>query len=102
MTRTYEPAIIDKFVEHLYRRANNAIATYSVFGVAIGLSAGYVLAGRLGEVATGRMPDEALCMLLFGGLAWSIGRDRAFALRARAQLALCQTRIAEQTRSLST
>lgn len=98
MAVTYDATIIQTFVERLYRRANNAIATYTLLGVGIGLSVGYILAGFLGEVARGRMPYEALCILLFGGIAYSVGRERSYALRVQAQLALCQTRIEENTR----
>ena len=98
MAVTYDGAMIRSFVERLYRRANNAVATYTLLGVGLGLSVGYILAGLLGEVSTGRMPYEALCILLFGGVAYSTGRDRALALRVQAQIALCQIRIEEQTR----
>ncbi len=98
MAVTYDAALIHTHVEGLYRRANNAIVTYALLGVGFGLSVGYILGGLLGEVARGRMPYEGLCILLFGGIAWSVGRDRAFALRVKAQLALCQTRIEENTR----
>ena len=98
MAVTYDGAIIQTFVERLYRRANNAVVTYTLVGVGLGLSVGYILAGLLGEVSQGRMPYEALCIILFGGIAYSVGRDRAFALRAQAQIALCQIRIEEHTR----
>lgn len=98
MTVTYDGAIIQTFVERLYRRANNAVATYTLIGVGIGLSVGYILAGLLGEMARGRMPYEGLCILLFGGIAYSVGKGRALALRVQAQLALCQMRIEESTR----
>ena len=98
MAVTYDAAIIQAFVERLYRRANNAVATYTLLGVGIGLSLGYILAGLLGEVARGRMPYEALCILLVGGIAYSVGRGRAVALRAQAQIALCQLRIEATTR----
>lgn len=98
MVVTYDATLIHTHVARLYRRANNAIVTYTLFGVGFGLTVGYVLAGLLGEVARGRMPLEGLCILLFGGIAWSVGRDRACALRVKAQLALCQTRIEGNTR----
>ena len=93
MAVSYDPTIVQTFVERLYRRANNAIATYTLVGVFAGLSAGYILAGLLGEVARGRMPYEGLCILLFGGIAYATGRDRSFSLRAQAQIALCLMRI---------
>lgn len=98
MPVAYDASLIHTHVERLYRSANNAVVTYALCGVGFGLSVGYILAGLLGEVARGRMPYEGLCILLFGGIAWSVGRDRAFALRVKAQLALCQTRTEERTR----
>ena len=98
MAVPYDPIIIQTFVERSYRRANNAIAAYTLIGVFGGLSVGYILGGLLGEVARGRMLYEGLCILLFGGIAYAIGRDRSFSLRVRAQIALCQMRIAANPR----
>ena len=101
MAVIYDRTIIHAGVERLYARANTRIATYTLLGIGIGLSIGYVLAGLLGEVATGRMPYEGLCTLLLGGMGFSIGRERAFLLRLRAQTALCQLKIEENTRAAS-
>ena len=101
MAVVYDETIILAAVERLYATANTRVATYALLGVGIGLSIGYVIAGLLGEVARGRMPYEALCVLLFGGMGFSIGRDRAFVLRLRAQIALCQVKIEENTRAAS-
>jgi len=99
MAVAYDPTLIQTFVERSYRRANNAIAAYTLIGVFGGLSIGYILGGLLGEVARGRMPYEGLCILLFGGIAYAIGRDRSFSLRVRAQIAICQMRIEASTRT---
>jgi hypothetical protein len=101
MAVIYDETIIYTGVERLYARANTRIATYTLLGVGIGLSIGYVMAGLLGEVAVGRMPYEALCIFLFGGIGFSSGRERAFVLRLRAQTALCQLKIEENTRAAS-
>ena len=101
MAVSYDATIIYAGVERLYARANTRIATYTLLGVGIGLSIGYVIAGLLGEFDGGRMPYEALCILLFGGIGYSLGRDRAFVLRLRAQIALCQVKIEENTRAAS-
>lgn len=102
MAVIYDEVIIYMGVERLYARANTRIATYTLLGVGIGLSIGYVIAGLLGEVGGGRrVPFEALCVLLFGGIGFSIGRDRAFALRLQAQTALCQVKTEENTRAAS-
>ena len=101
MAVMYDETIIYTGVERLYARANTRIATYTLLGVGIGLSIGYVMAGLLGEVAEWRMPYEALCILLFAGIGFSIGRERAFVLRLQAQTALCQLKIEENTRAAS-
>jgi len=101
MAIVYDETIIYTGVERLYARANTRIATYTLLGVGVGLSIGYILAGFLGEIAQGRMPYEVLCILLFGGIGFSIGRDRAFVLRLQAQTALCQLKIEENTRAAS-
>jgi len=101
MAVIYDETIIYTGVERLYARANTRIATYTLIGVGIGLSIGYVIAGLLGEIAQGRMPYEVLCILLFGGIGFSIGRDRAFVLRLQAQTAVCQVKIEENTRAAS-
>ena len=99
MAVRYDSTIIHAGVERLYARANTRIAMYTLLGMGTGLSIGYVIAGLLGEAATGRMPYEALCTLLLGGIGFSIGRARAFALRLQAQTALCQLKIEENTRA---
>ena len=83
MAVIYDRTIIHAGVERLYARANTRIATYTLLGVGIGLSIGYVMAG------------------LLGGMGFSIGRERAFVLRLRAQTALCQLKIEENTRAAS-
>lgn len=101
MSVIYDETIIHTGVERLYARANTRIVAYTLLGLGIGLSIGYMIAGLLGEVAEGRMPLEALCTLLFGGTGFSLGRKRAFVLRLRAQTALCQLKIEENTRAAS-
>ena len=98
MTISYDPTIINEFAERLYARANTVAVSYTLWGIGIGLSTGYVVAGLLGEADRGRMPYEGLCILLLGGIAHSIGRERAFQLKLRAQMVLCHVAIEENTR----
>ena len=49
MAAFYDESIILTGVERLYARANTRIATYSLLGVGIGLSIGYIIAGLLGD-----------------------------------------------------
>ena len=99
MTISYDPTIINEFAERLYARANTVAVSYTLWGIGIGLSTGFVVSGLLGEVNRGRMPYEALCILLFGGIAHSVGRERAFQMKLQAQVALCQVTIEENTRA---
>ena len=99
MAVDYDGTVIYAFAARLYARANTVTATYALLGAGFGLSLGFIVASLLHEGAVGRMPYEALCTVLCGGLGLSIGRDRAFALRLQAQTALCQLRIEENTRA---
>ena len=99
MTISYDPTVIHEFAERLYARANTVVTSYTLWGIGIGLSMGYIVSGLLGEVDRGRMPYEALCILLVGGIAHSIGRERAFQLKLQAQMALCHVTIEENTRA---
>ena len=101
MAMTYDPAVIHACVARLYARATNIVVSYTLLGLGIGLSAGYVIAGLLGKVAEGRMPYEALGILFFAGFGFSLGRSRADVLKLQAQSALCQVKIEENTRASS-
>lgn len=45
MAVTYDAALVHTHVKELYRSANNAVVTYTMFGVAFGLT------GQLVEIA---------------------------------------------------
>ena len=93
----YDPQFIQRHADNLYRSATTTLVTFTVLlalaGGGVGLMSaepaelGYAVCAAIGAVGGG----------LFGFL---IGRSTAFALRVRAQTALCQLMIEQNTRKL--
>jgi hypothetical protein len=93
----YDPQIIQRHADNLYRSARSTLILFTVLGILGGGAIGLALAepaelGKslcigIGAVGTG----------LFGFI---IGRSTAFALHVRAQTVLCQLAIEENTRKL--
>ena len=106
----YDPSVIQKFVDRLYRRAKTITITSTIGGVLGGGLFGFVL-GLLFDQGSIRLPARAsldelstelvACLIgavLFGLIGFLSGRERAFLLRLQAQAALCQAKIEENTR----
>lgn len=92
----YDPEIIQKFADRLYRQARSIVAVYGVLG---GLTGGIM---ALGLYATNeQLVLPLLAMLLFVGIGVLIGQSRAFALRLQAQTALCQVCIERNTAAVA-
>ncbi len=92
----YNPIVIRRYANMLYNRASGIIFTWTVLGLIPGFFAGLLIAKSFQsdfEIA-------GVCIgLLIGGIGgYIIGSDRAFALKLRAQLALCQVQIEYNTR----
>ena|SRR5437773_2773883 len=92
----YDASVLYRFADQLYRQAAQAIVTAVVLGVIIGGGIGYG-----GGYAVNR-PAAQTFMIVLGLLGavigYSLGAQRAFALRLQAQTALCQAKIEENTR----
>src|SRR5947208_1186404 len=88
----YDPTIIYKFAERLYSSAQQAIAIFTIIGVLIGGGAGFSLGRGFGVAAL-------LGAVVVGAIGYVLGNQRAFQLRLQAQLALCQAKIEENTRT---
>lgn len=85
----YEPAVIQKFADLLYKRARSIIRSYAVFGAMCGIGAGVVLI-RFLEFASAAeqveydfgppflFPFVGACVL--GLLAGFVGANKAFSL----------------------
>ena len=97
MATQYSPAIIQKFADKLYRRADSIVVSCTLFGIFFG-----GVGGRLLSYPLGLKDDSAptiFGVVFFGLFGLFIGRARAFQLRLQAQVALCQKKIEENTRT---
>ena len=94
----YEPQVIVQFADNLYRQAGSLPVSYAVLGVLLGAALGFALGGffRAPEAA---MIVAALGALLLGLVAFTVGQQKAFALRLQAQVALCQVQTEANTRA---
>lgn len=106
----YDPSVIQKYVDRLYRRATTIIITSTIGSVLGGGLFGFML-GLLFDQGSLELPsslslDELgtelvaslIGAVLFGLIGFLSGRQRAFLLRLQAQVALCQAKIEENTR----
>jgi hypothetical protein len=95
----YDPSVITTFADNLYAQAATVIGLYTVVGVLVGAGAGAGVASRI--------PDSSgflfalVGAVVVGAIAWQLGRQKAFALRLQAQVALCQAQIEVNTRGTS-
>lgn len=91
---TYDPAVIQKVAARLYAEASRIVVTTTMLGAAVG----FLLGGYVG-LAFDYVPlPAAIGALLLGLIGYVVGQTRALDYRFRAQLALCQARIEENTR----
>ena len=90
----YDPQIIQTFADRLYVQANSIITVCTLIGLAVGCGGGFYAGYR-----DNRMIYALLGGLFFGLLGFAIGRARAFALKLKAQIALCQVKIERNTQT---
>ncbi len=90
---TYEEKIIDEFAARLYKQANSMVTTYTILGAGIGLIAGVAMAQIAGFVI------GVLMLGFFGFIGYKMGIEKAFELKLKAQTALCQVKIEQNTRN---
>lgn len=92
----YDPAIIEKFADRLYRSANSIILVYTLLGALIGGGVGYAVGSYLESVFPVLSPVGGLVFV--GTLGYLQGVERAFKLKLEAQRALCLLAIEKNTR----
>lgn len=100
----YDSAVILKFAERLYRRANALSVMYAFFGAIIGGAAGYAASyagGYAGAVRGSSNPFPFVGAVLFAAVGYMLGSGKAFMLKLQAQTALCQAQTEQNTRRQS-
>ena len=93
---TYDRNIINKFANQLYRKATLTVVFWTMSGIFAGLVAAQLALHYARELLTYQGHWISLLFFAIGGFI--IGQRRAFQYRLQAQLALCQSRIEENTR----
>ena len=91
----YNPAIIRQYADALYAQAIRMVVMWRIMGILAGGLAGNLLSGS-------RSPNENVTVfgaIILGIIGLAIGRERAFDLKLKAQLALCRAQIEENTRA---
>jgi len=87
---TYQPKIIKEYAGRLYNSADRIVFFLILVGMAAGGIPGYIMERYIGLIAG----------LTIGGIiGFLIGNEIAFGLKLRAQIALCQVQIEENTRA---
>src|SRR5688572_25608267 len=92
----FDSQVILSFAEDLYKQAGSLPATYAALGALVGLGFG---AGAGAAIGLGGLVGALLGALVLGAIAFNIGKQKAFALKLQAQVALCQVQIEANTRS---
>jgi hypothetical protein len=91
----FDAQVILAFADDLYRQANSLPATYAALGAFVGLAFG---AGAGAAIGLGGLIGALLAAVVLGAIAFSVGKQKAFALKLQAQVALCQVQIEANTR----
>ena len=100
----FDPGIIEKYADHLYRRAASLVMGATVVGGIIGAIFGGV---PLTHYANWPIPHSAgyatamIGALIGGFIGHVVGESRAFGLRIQAQMALHQVRVDQNTSAVA-
>lgn len=98
---SYDPLVIERFAEKLYRKASAFVAGSVVIGCALGAGFGAVPLTSLGDAwpipSTFGVATLLLGAICGGVVGYVIGDTRSFGYRLQAQAALCQLQIERNT-----
>jgi hypothetical protein len=94
----YDRSVIQDFARRLYRAAKTVIIVFTLIGLLAGAGLGFIVSNSV----RGSSPEIVIsfCSIFVGVIACWAGIQRSFALRLRAQLALCQMMIEVNTRPI--
>jgi hypothetical protein len=95
----YDPGIIKRYAELMYRRASSVVVVWTLAFIVPGLLGGVALADALRVPRENNVLVIGLTTLVGGVIGFLIGQSRAFWLRLQAQVMLCQARIEQNTRT---
>jgi outer membrane lipoprotein SlyB len=96
---SYDSSVIVAFADKLYSQAATVAATYAAIGALVGAGVG----AAIGNAVSADFLIPALAgAIVVGAIAFQLGRQKGFALRLQAQVALCQVEIETNTRSAAT
>jgi hypothetical protein len=97
----FDPALLERMAEQLYRRADSVRIGAAIVGVAFGVLVGAVPFTQLGRdlpVPSAFGVATTLAGGLLGGLiGYTVGEGRAFRIRFQAQLVLYQLQLERNT-----
>ena len=98
MTTKYNPDIIQQFADSLYSQASWIVFVFTILWLFIGCGSGYFVSTRIQNAENDIDKFLIIGAFVGGFIGYNIGQSRAFSLRVRAQRALCQKQIEENTR----
>src|ERR1700690_4204247 len=100
----FDPSIIEKYADHLYRRAASLVMGATVTGAIIGAIFGGMPLTHYVHWPIPHSAGYATAMIgaLIGGfIGHVVGESRAFGLRIQAQMALHQLRVDQNTSAVA-
>lgn len=100
MTTKYNPEIIQQFADQLYNLASWVVFIWTTLWLFIGGGCTFYIAHKY--YAVNDIDKFIIIGSILGAcIGYNIGQTKAFSLRFRAQRALCQKQIEENTRRVS-
>lgn len=97
----FDPTVVETFTRRLYWQATKivvkSVLTYAFVGWGGSMGAYYYLPAAWAHDYG--VPMIVVTTVLCALIGWSVGSDKAFALRLQAQILLCQLQIERNTRA---
>jgi len=96
---SFDPSIIHNVAKNLYKQASSVTRAYSLFGALLGGAIAFAgLSGVPQPVQPSAYILPAFIFAMFGIIGFYIGKNRAFALKLKAQKILLDLQIEKNTR----